>query len=68
MGESAPLVESGAKKIAVAVALILSAMALDLTSSYSSFPIGQLVVSFVLAIAGAFVGFTGLVDFLSTRF
>ncbi len=60
--------DSGARKITVAVFLIFASILLDLTSSYSSFQIGQLVLSFSLAIAGALVGFRGLMEFLSNRF
>ena len=54
--------------MAAATILVVLAILLDLTSSYSSFQIGQLVLSFTLAIAGALVGLRGVIDFLSDKF
>ena len=51
-----------------AVVLIAASITLDFTSRGSPFAIGLLIVSFILAIAGAFVGFRGLFDFLSSRY
>ncbi len=60
--------DSGSSKILAAVVLIVASITLDFTSRGSPFAIGLLIVSFILAIAGAFVGFRGLFDFLSTRY
>jgi undecaprenyl pyrophosphate phosphatase UppP len=59
---------SALPKLGAAIALILGAIFLDITSVYSPFQIPQLLLSFALAVGGALVAIRGLVEFLSERF
>jgi len=54
-------------KIIVGLALLFSAIGLDYVgATFESLPV--LVLSMVLAIAGALVGLRGLIEFFSERF
>jgi hypothetical protein len=55
-------------KLITAVAMILFALVLDVTSGGSPVALFQLLISFALALGGAVVGIRGLVEFLSERF
>ncbi len=57
----------GKEKVIIALGLIVLALILDLTSYQSPLALGQLLISFAFAIAGALVGIRGLVDFLAER-
>jgi hypothetical protein len=60
--------KSGATKLLAAFLLVVAAMSLDLTSAYSPVALAQLIVSLILAIAGALVAVRGVIDYLSEKF
>jgi hypothetical protein len=60
--------KSGAKKLLAAGLLVVVALTLDFSASYTPIALYQLMLSLILSIAGALVAVRGVIDFLAERF